>query len=244
VLLRIEDVDIGRARDAFVDSLREDLQWLGCDWDEEVPRQSRRDYRPWLDRLADRTYRCQCSRRQRKESRGRCPCAQLDLDTGAVRFRLEPASRPYVDRRHGRIDTDLSGFEDPVLRRSDGIYTYNLAVVADDIHDGVTEVVRGSDLLHYTGVQIQLWRAFGATPPSWLHTPVVVGPDGRKLSKSHGDIELRALRDRGWSAARIWSTVLPWLGIHGIDTLRDAVASFDPSRPTADEICWISDSET
>jgi len=244
VLLRIEDVDRGRARADIADSQREDLQWLGCGWDEEVQSQGLRDYGPWLDLLSDRTYHCCCSRKQLKACNGHCPCRDLDLDAGAVRFRLASVPVVFEDRRHGRIEAASDEFPDPVLRRSDGIHTYNLAVVADDIADGVTEVVRGSDLLLYTAVQIQLWRAFGATPPSWLHTPIVVGADGRKLSKSHGDVEIRTLRERGWTAASVWRTVLPWLGLDDVEDLEAAATAFDPTGGDTQEILWINASET
>jgi len=238
VLLRIEDVDRGRARDAVAAAQREDLLWMGCTWDIETPRQGLRDYAPWLARLSDRTYWCTCSRKQLKRTGGQCDCPGLERDEGSVRFRLEPAPVTFEDRRFGVVRTEPGAFPDPVLRRADGNYTYNLAVVADDIADGVTEVVRGSDLLDYTAVQIQLWRAFGATPPSWLHTPMILGADGRKLSKSHGSIDIRALRKQGWSPEQLWLTVLPWLGLDEIDNLTDAIEPFDPTGGGANEISY------
>ena len=112
--------------------------------------------------------------------------------------------------------------------RRDGQVSYNLAVVADDIEDGVNDVVRGSDLLEYTAVQVQLWEAFGAPPPRWLHTPLVLGADGRKLSKSHGSAHVGALRDAGATPGDIWRVVLPWLGLDGVTSLPDALSSWDP----------------
>ncbi len=239
VLLRVEDVDRGRARDDIAAAQRDDLRWLGCSWDAETEPQSLRDYGPWLARLSDRTYRCSCSRKDLKQANGRCDCPTHQLEEGAVRFRLEPGVVCFEDRRFGRVECEPASFPDPTLRRADGVYTYNLAVVADDIADGVTEVVRGADLLDYTAVQIQLWRAFGATPPTWLHSPMVVSTDGRKLSKSHGDIDIRTLRANGWTKERLWKTVLPWIGLDHVQTLSDAVAHFDP-RAGRDEIQWVS----
>jgi len=244
VLLRIEDVDRGRAREDIAATQRDDLRWLGCDWDEETPPQSERDYAPWLALLGDRTYRCRCSRKQLKASGGQCDCATLSLEHGATRFALGQAPEAFVDRRHGPIQCGPDNHPDPILRRADGEYTYTLAVVADDIADGITEVVRGGDLLHYTAVQIALWRALGATPPSYLHTPVVMGSDGRKLSKSHGDIELQSLRAAGWTPAKVWSVVLPWLGISPTAHLQDALSQFDPRGGDRDEVCFVNASET
>ena len=214
LLLRVEDVDVGRARPEVADSQRRDLEWLGLAWDEEVPKQSARDYAPWLQRLEPWTYRCACSRKELRAGDGRCGCREAARDEGSVRFHLDPP---------------VEGFPDPVLRRRDGVYAYNLSVVADDIADGVTEVVRGGDLLDYVPVQEQIWRAFGATPPVWGHTPLVVGPDGKKLSKSHGSTEIRALRDEGWTPDRVWETVLPWLGLEG--RLEDAIGQWARRTP-------------
>jgi glutamyl/glutaminyl-tRNA synthetase len=101
----------------------------------------------------------------------------------------------------------------------------------DDIRDGVTEVVRGADLLDYSAVQIHLWRALGASPPTWLHGPLILGVDGRKLSKSHDAFHVGALRAAGWEPQHVWSLVLPWLGLpRGVDRLQDAAPLF---RPTA-----------
>ena len=241
VILRVEDVDRGRARPEVADGQRRDLLWMGFDWDAETPRQGVRDYAPWLDRLADHTYFCTCTRRQLKDIAGRCDCVSADHTRGAVRFRLERAAITFDDRHFGPVQSEPDAFPDPTMKRADGTYTYTLAVVADDIADGVTEVVRGSDLLDYTAVQIELWRAFGATPPTWLHAPMVVDADGQKLSKARGAIEISALRNQGWTPDRLWRTVLPWLGIHDVGSLSDAVDQFDPTGGESDEIRWISE---
>lgn len=229
LLLRVEDVDRGRAREDVAASQRDDLRWLGLCWDEEVPAQSTRDYGPWLDRLGDRVYGCACSRAELKARGGRCGCRDAPAASGALRFRLDPRPVHFVDRKMGARIVDPTVHPDPVLRRRDGVWAYNLAVVADDVADGVTEVVRGADLLDHTAVQIQIWEALGATPPTWLHAPLVLGPDGRKLSKSHGSTELRALRAAGWDPARVWQTVLPWLGLEPVDDIALAVGAFDPA---------------
>lgn len=227
--LRIEDVDTPRAREDIESALRDDLRWLGLDWDVETPRQSIRDYAPVLARLAGRVYRCGCTRAEIRAAGGvyRGACRDRGLRDGALRFRLPDGAVTIVDRARGPISIDLATLGDPVLQRRDGVYAYNLAVVADDIEDGVTEVVRGADLLEQSAVQVCLWEALGRTPPTWLHTPLILGDDGRKLSKSHGSTSVAEQRDAGRTPADIWRVVLPWLGLTAADEIGDAVARFD-----------------
>ncbi len=227
LLLRIEDVDRGRARDEIADSQRRDLAWLGLNWDRETPQQSKRSYGPWLDALAPHTYQCVCSRKALKLVQGRCTCPSVRPESGATRFQLNASAVAFADRRWGPQLQAPNQQPDPTLRRRDGVYAYNLAVVADDIADGVTEVVRGADLLAFTGVQIQIWQAFGATPPAWLHAPLVLDAQGRKISKSTGGIGIRALREAGWTPTQVWCALLPWLGLPPT-SLTDALAQFNP----------------
>jgi glutamyl-Q tRNA(Asp) synthetase len=235
LLLRFEDVDRSRARREMESAQRRDLHWLGLTWDREVRRQSERNYEPWLAALDSYTYRCTCSRKSVRLSGGvyQGVCRDAAHDEGAVRFRLPAALSSFTDRVYGPTHVDISAMSDPILRRSDGEFAYALAVVADDIADGVTEVVRGADLLDLSAVQTEVWRAFGATPPTWLHTPLVLGADGRKLSKSNGSSNIGALRDSGWTASDVWRQVLPWLGVQGHDDLVSAVDSFEPTRCAA-----------
>lgn len=99
--------------------------------------------------------------------------------------------------------------------RADGEGAYPLAVVIDDARDGVTEVVRGADLLEATATQIRLHACLGLVPPSYLHVPVLLGTDGKKLSKSQGSASIADLRAAGWTAERVWGDLLPVLGIDG-----------------------------
>lgn len=248
LLLRIEDVDEGRARGEIADGLRADLAWLGLGWDVETPAQSTRDYGPWLARLAPQTYRCTCTRAASRSAGGACVggCRDRALTTGAIRFRLPASVEPVDDRALGRYDVDLATRPDPVLRRADGCFTYSLAVVADDIADGVTEVARGADLADQSAIQAVIWRALGATPPAWLHAPLILGGDGRKLSKSHRSAAVGDLRDAGWSAGDVWRVVLPWLGItparDGATAqalLHHALAAFDPARIPRGPFTWV-----
>ncbi len=205
LLLRVEDLDRGRARDDVAEAQREDLRWLGIDWDDETPPQSQRAYSLY----GIPTYRCACNREVRLARR--CRCREKDAGQGAWRFRTPPGLVSFTDRACGL--KALVPEDDPILMRADGEAAYPLAVVVDDARDGVTEVVRGADLLEATSTQIRLHEVLGLASPSYLHVPVLLGPDGKKLSKSHGSSEIRALRAAGFTAQRVWDTLLPWLGI-------------------------------
>jgi glutamyl/glutaminyl-tRNA synthetase len=229
LLLRFEDIDRARARGDIQQAQRDDMRWLGFDWDEETQPQSARDYANGLRRLKPDCYRCQCSRKDRQATGGiyAGTCRDRGHTHGALRFRLRSVEERVKDRLYGELRVDPTRYGDPVLQRADGGVNYNLAVVVDDIRDGVSEVVRGADLLDYTAVQMQLWRALGHRPPSWLHAPLILGPDGKKLSKRHRSVSVADLRQQGWGPADVWRAVLPWLGLQGT-ALRPAVGNFCP----------------
>ncbi|MEC8422464.1 MAG: glutamate--tRNA ligase family protein [Myxococcota bacterium] len=205
LLLRVEDLDRGRARSDIADAQRDDLRWLGLHWDVEVQPQSMRTY--GIEGLE--TYLCDCTRKQRAVRP--CPHRAAPAEAGAVRFRSARRPVAFVDRAQGPQMHTPS--QDPLLLRRSGAPGYPLAVVVEDHRDGVTEVVRGGDLLAPTATQVELYEALGWTPPTWLHVPLLLGPDGRKLSKSHGSTELRSLRAAGWTAGDVWTRLLPLLGI-------------------------------
>jgi len=248
LLLRIEDIDAGRARRDIADAIRTDLAWLGLTCDAETPPQSARDYAPALARLAPHTYRCDCTRAASRDAGGgvarrtanaRRPgcvgaCRTRGLAAGAIRFALPPGIEPIEDRARGRTDVDLATLADPVLQRRDGCATYTLAVVVDDIADGVTEVARGADLADQSATQAVLWRALGGLPPTWLHAPLILGGDGKKLSKSHHAAAVGDLRELGWSAGDVWRTVLPWLGLTPLAAATDGPALLHHARPAFD----------
>src|SRR5438093_46161 len=122
----------------------------------------------------------------------------------AWRFRVGDGRCPFVDDFLGPVDIDLRkvGGGDFVVWKSTGTPAYQLAVVVDDAAQGVTEVIRGDDLVPSTPRQLLLYRALGLTPPRFIHVPLVVGPDGRRLAKRHGDTRLQTLRDAGVTAER------------------------------------------
>ncbi len=243
LLLRLEDLDQGRARTEVETSQRDDLVWLGLNWDEEVLRQSSRSYDAALPKLNTLTYRCTCSRALLQAARGRCSCDGAGHTTGALRLRLPHGSVTFTDRRWGPQAVALDGQPDPILVRADGVVGYTLAVVVDDLADGVTEVVRGADLLEATAAQIVLWQALGDRLPTWLHSPLILGADGRKLSKSHASLEVRSLRAAGWTPGHVWDLVLPWLGLSGCD-LVDAVGRWSPTAsPLGPLTCPLTSAE-
>lgn len=218
MLLRIEDLDPDRSRRDYAAQLMDDLRWLGLDWDEEMPWQSSSGavYAEAFDRLqAQRlVYPCFCSRNELHDASaphasdgtlrysGRCrslTAEQIRAQTRhpAWRLRVPEQTLGYQDGLQGWYEQELSkDCGDFIIRRSDGVYAYQLAVVVDDGRGGVTEVVRGDDLRSSTPRQLYLYRLLGITPPAFYHVPLLVAPDGRRLSKRDGDLSMAALRQR------------------------------------------------
>jgi glutamyl/glutaminyl-tRNA synthetase len=177
-------------------------------------------------------YPCACARAARLA--GRCACRDASTlvvaDPERYAWRLRSPRHPvaWVDRARGpqlHVPDD-----DPVLVRAGGEAGYPLAVVVDDARDGVTEVVRGADLVEATAAQVVLHAMLGLPRPTYLHVPLLLGPDGRKLGKSHGSTDLRALRAAGWMPEDVWRRLLPLLGLVGPKTLAEAVGAFDAAR--------------
>lgn len=222
LLLRFEDIDSPRVKAGAADQALHDLRWLGLDWDGEPVVQTHRlrHYQAALEELQrqELVYPCSCSRSDvaaaasapHAEHEGptypgtcahrRSSDAQRLTEQGlpfAWRFRVRE-SPPFQDgfRGEARIDLRLHG-GDFVVWKSAGTPAYQLAVVVDDAAMDITEVVRGDDLLPSTPRQLLLYQALGFTPPRFIHVPLVVGPDGRRLAKRHGDTRLAALREAG-----------------------------------------------
>lgn len=213
LLLRIEDLDPERSKPEFADALRDDLHWLGLDWDEEMPAQSGRTalYAQYFDRLP--VYPCYCSRNELHAasaphaSDGRLlyagTCRNLTPAERAAQ-RRSPAWRVRVPERTVTFTDGVFGLQTEVLnrecgdfivRRSDGVYAYQLAVVCDDALGGVTEVVRGCDLLDSTPRQLWLYEMLGFAAPKFYHLPLLTAPDGRRLSKRDRDLDMAHLRE-------------------------------------------------
>ena len=222
VLLRIEDLDTLRCPRVFADAIVDDLAWLGlsADGPDPVPYQSERSelYQHYYDVLADRglVYPCFCSRSQLHaasaphRSDGQVvyqgTCRGLSQEEIAAKQKHKaPAWRVQVpDEVIGFTDGHMGYYEENLardcgdfyLRRGDGVFAYQLAVVVDDALMGVTEVVRGADLLSSTPRQLWLYRELGLPAPQFYHLPLLLAPDGRRLSKRDGDQSLENLRAR------------------------------------------------
>ncbi len=217
--LRIEDIDTWRNKPGAAEQAVEDLRWLGLDWDFGPVVQTRRlaEHEAALERLKrlDLVYPCTCTRGDvaaaasapHADHEGPAypgTCAHRTAADAATldrpyswRFRVTD-SPAFVDAFRGETHVDLRQVGgDFVVWRSAGMPAYQLAVVVDDAAMGVTEVVRGDDLVPSTPRQLLIYRALGLTPPRFAHVPLVVGEDGRRLAKRHGDTRLSALRAAG-----------------------------------------------
>ncbi|AZT82721.1 tRNA glutamyl-Q(34) synthetase GluQRS [Marinobacter sp. NP-4(2019)] len=195
-LVRIEDLDPLRESPEATDSILHSLTCHGLIPDAPVRFQSARHdaYKTAIEQLLSDglAYRCACSRKQLQQQQGKHPehCREGHTEPGnrpfAIRFALRDETSHWPDDLLGpqtqRVTAEV---DDPVILRKEGFYAYQLAVVVDDIDQGITDVVRGSDLLDMTAQQQQIYRALGATPPNWLHIPVILNEEGQKLSKQN-----------------------------------------------------------
>lgn len=217
-VLRIEDLDPERSHAEYADAIRDDLRWLGLQWDREMPLQSTRTplYAEFFVRLRAMglLYPCFCSRSELHAASaphasdgsllyaGTCrglTDAQMKAQNRppAWRIRVPEECVACRDGVYGEVSQNLQReCGDFILRRSDGVYAYQLAVVCDDALGGITQVVRGRDLLSSTPRQIWLCRMLGFEPPEYYHVPLLIAPDGRRLSKRERDMDLSRLRER------------------------------------------------
>jgi len=228
-VLRVEDLDGPRTKAGAVEEALDDLRWLGLDHDGEVVYQSTRAeaYRAALEQLAAAglAYPCVCTRAEvaRAQSapnegdevarypntcRGRFADAEAArAQTGrdpAWRLVVEPGEVTYEDGVRGAVTLDpYRDGGDFVIAKKDGHAAYQLAVVVDDAWQGISDVIRGDDLVPSTARQLLLYRALGITPPRFAHLPLVRGADGRRLAKRHGDTRIRHYRGRGVAPERL-----------------------------------------
>jgi glutamyl-tRNA synthetase len=262
-LVRMEDLDRARVRLGAEERQLADLAALGLDWDGRVVRQSERGerYAAALARLeaAGRVYPCYCTRAEIRKAasapqgprpEGAYPgtCRELSARERALRgasgrppalrLRAEDAEVEVGDRLRGRVRAHVDDF---VVRRNDGAYAYNLAVVVDDLAQGVGEVVRGADLLESAPRQALLARVLGGEPPAWAHVPLVLGPDGRRLAKRHGAVTLAERRALGETPEQVCGALAASVGLAepgerpGLDVL---LARFDPGRLPLAAATW------
>jgi glutamyl-tRNA synthetase len=269
-ILRIEDTDRERSTQAAIDAILEGLAWLGLDADEGPIYQTQRfdRYREVADRLltAGHAYRCYCSREDIEAMRaaalaagrkprydGRCR-NRLQPQAGiepALRFKNPEHGEVVVeDRVKGRIVFDNAELDDLVIARSDGTPTYNFSVVVDDADMRITHVVRGDDHVNNTPRQINLFRALGVEPPVYAHLPMIHGPDGAKLSKRHGAVNVLEYRAMGYLPEAMlnyllrlgWShgdqeifTLAEMIKLFDLDKVSRSAANFDPQK-----LLWVN----
>jgi len=262
-LLRVEDLDRSRVRPGIEETQLSDLRALGLDWDGPAVRQSERLelYEDATARLeaGELLYPCYCTRAEIRAAASaphgisaaeRYPGTCREL-TAAQRAEHEAAGRPpalrvrsedvriaFQDRLLGRIEEDVDDF---VVRRNDGTFSYQLAVVVDDAAQGIGEVVRGADLADSTPRQILLARLLGLPEPTYTHVPLVLGPDGQRLAKRHGAVALSD-RPEGPDEVRSWMARTLGLAETGeTPSMEDLLERFDPHRLPREPTVWSPD---
>ncbi len=250
-LVRMEDLDTPRVVPGAADDILRTLERFGLTWDGEVVFQSQRTER-YEDalrilRVKELVFLCGCTRADLARAAS-APAEGDAAETGATiypgtcrgglppgraarafRFRVPPGVFTFEDLLFGSLSEDVEKtVGDFVVKRADGSYAYQLAVVVDDAAQGVTEVVRGADLLDSTARQIALQRALGLPTPSYAHLPLVLGADGKKLGKRDGALPLDSLNPARLREALAFA--LSALGQEPAESPRDAAHRFDPSR--------------
>ena len=250
-VLRIEDTDRERSTQQAVDAILDSMEWLALEWDEGPHYQTQRfdRYAEVIDEmLADgRAYRCYCSRERLEALRaeqmakkikprydGRC----RDLDgpppegvKPVIRFRNpDDGEVVFDDLIRGTLRFSNQELDDLVIARPDGTPTYNFTVVVDDREMDITHVIRGDDHINNTPRQINILRALGAEPPSYAHVPMILGPDGQRLSKRHGAVSVTQYREDGFLPEALLNYLVRLGWSHGdqeVFTREEMVELFD-----------------
>ena len=249
-ILRIEDTDRERSTDEAVRVIIEGMQWLGLAADEGPYFQTQRfdRYRAVIEQLlaAGKAYRCYCTKEELDQLRAE-QMARKEKPRYDGRWRDRTDSRPGVDpvirfknpldgevvvhdSVHGDVVFQNKELDDLVIARGDGTPTYNFCVVVDDIDMGVTHVIRGDDHLNNTPRQINMFRALGATVPLFAHVPMILGPDGAKLSKRHGTVSVLQYEEDGFLPDALLNYLVRLGWSHGdqeIFTREEMIAAFD-----------------
>ncbi|NDD75793.1 MAG: glutamate--tRNA ligase, partial [Gammaproteobacteria bacterium] len=249
-ILRVEDTDRERSTDEAVRVILEGMSWLGLDADEGPYYQTQRfdRYRAviaqWL--AEGKAYRCYCTKEELEQLRAE-QMARKEKPRYDGRWRDRTDSRPGVepvirfknplegevvveDYVHGRVTFKNSELDDLVIARGDGTPTYNFCVVVDDADMGVTHVIRGDDHLNNTPRQMNMLAALGAKIPAYAHVPMILGPDGAKLSKRHGAVSVLQYEEDGYLPDALLNYLVRLGWSHGdqeIFTRAEMIAAFD-----------------
>ncbi|VAX12847.1 Glutamyl-tRNA synthetase [hydrothermal vent metagenome] len=269
-VLRIEDTDRERSSEESVNAILESMTWLGLDYDEGPFYQTQRfdRYDEVIQQLLDKglAYYCYCSREEldvmREQAMARKEKPRYD---GRCRLRSEPREgvEPVIrfknptegavvidDMIKGKVVISNAELDDLIIARSDGTPTYNLTVVVDDWDMGVTHVIRGDDHLNNTPRQINLLRALGAEPPTYAHVPMILGEDGKRLSKRHGAVSVMQYREEGYLPEALLNYLVRLGWSHGdreIFSLDEMIELFDVSEVNVaastfnpDKLLWLN----
>jgi len=249
-LLRVEDTDRERSTEEAVRVILEGMEWLELDADEKVVFQSQRfdRYRTVLAGMlrAGTAYRCYCTKAELDALRAQqLARKEKPRYTGICRERTEPRAGvdPVVrfrnplegavvvqDLVHGPVTFENAELDDLIIARSDGTPTYNFSVVVDDMDMGVTHVIRGDDHLNNTPRQMNMLSALGVTPPVYAHVPMILGPDGAKLSKRHGAVSVLQYEEEGYLPDALLNYLVRLGWSHGdqeVFTRAEMIAAFD-----------------
>ncbi len=269
-VLRIEDTDLERSTAESINAILEGMTWLGLEYDQGPFYQTDRfdRYREVIRRLLDegKAYRCYCTRERlealRADQMARKEKPRYD---GLCRDRAElPEDAPYVvrfrnptegqvvvdDLVRGQVVFDNAELDDLIIARSDGTPTYNLTVVVDDLDMGITHVIRGDDHLNNTPRQINILRALGAEPPAYAHVPMILGADGKRLSKRHGAVSVMQYRNEGYLPEALLNYLVRLGWSHGdqeIFSIDEMIELFDirdvnkaASTFNPDKLLWLN----
>ena len=269
-VLRIEDTDRERSTPENVEAIFDGMQWLGLDYDDGPYYQTKRfeRYREVIEQwLAEgKAYHCYCTKDELAELRerqmaagervrydGRCRDRTEPRDgvDPVVRFRNPQDGEVVVeDQVRGRVVFDNAQLDDLIIARSDGSPTYNFSVIIDDFDMGITHVIRGDDHLNNTPRQMNMLAALGAEPPVYAHLPMILGPDGAKLSKRHGAVDIREYREQGYLPAAMLNYLVRLGWSHGdqeifsvdemieyfdVADVNQSASSFNPEK-----LLWIN----
>jgi len=250
-VLRIEDTDLERSTPESVNAILEGMAWLGLDYDEGPFYQTKRfdRYKEVIQQLLDEgsAYRCYCSRerldalREKQMAEKIKPrydghCRELTAPPApdapyVIRFRNPTSGNVVVnDAVRGRVVFTNDELDDLIIARTDGSPTYNFTVVVDDMDMHITHVIRGDDHLNNTPRQVNIFAALGATPPTFAHVPMILGEDGKRLSKRHGAASVMSYRDQGYLPEAVINYLVRLGWSHGdqeIFTLDEMSTLFD-----------------